>query len=599
MKNKNLFNALFPFQSDQLENLKKIEKNFSSVQCAWLSGYFWNLANKDSSQLKLEMNKKFQEESSNNTITIISASQTGNALSLAERLNSYLNDKNKKTCFVKAADYNFKKIQDEKILVLIISTQGEGEPPEEALSLYKFIMSNKAPQLNQLYYSIFALGDSSYDLFCQAGKDFDKRLSELGAKRLLNRLDADIEYEENYIKWSQNLLVSLKNIDISSPFLNNKGVINQKTICTKNDPGTAFVLVNQKITGRNSTKDIYHIELDVSKLNIIYTPGDALGIWYQNSSKLVNKVLEILYIDKSDKIIFKNKSITIFDALKNNFELTTNTKNIIRLYADITKNKILKEIISDEKILNDYVKNTPLTKMICDFPKKLSSQKFINILRPLTPRLYSISSSQSEVNDEVHITVSLVKKIISGSLYLGGSSSYLSQTLKVDDSVKIFIEKNNNFRLPLDKDTSIIMIGSGTGIAPFRAFMQQRDNDQSTGKNWIFFGNPNFTEDFLYQLEWQKYLKKGLLTKISLAWSKDQKNKVYVQDKIRENAEEIWYWIKNGAQIYVCGNASKMAKDVEIALLDIFRKNGNMTIDESSEFLETLRIQKRYQRDVY
>lgn len=599
MKNKNLSNIFLPLRPDQLENLKKIEKNCSNIQYAWLSGYFWNLAHQNSSKLRLEKNEPCQQEISENIITIISASQTGNALSLAKRLNSYLNDKNKKTYFVKSSDYNFKKIKNEKILILIISTQGEGEPPEEALSLYKFIMSNKAPTLNHLYYSIFALGDTSYDFFCQAGKDFDKRLHELGAKRLLDRLDVDIEYEENYIKWTKDLLSSLQNIDFSSPFLNKESIFNEKTIFTRNDPATAVVLVNQKITGRNSTKDIYHIELDISKLNIIYTPGDALGVWYQNSNELVNKILQILSIDKSDNVIFKNNSITIFDALKNNFELTINTKNIVRLYAKITKNKILQEIISDDKILNDYINNTPLVKMINDFPKKLSPQKFIDILRPLRPRLYSISSSQSEVHDEIHITVGLVKNIISGSCYLGGASSYLSKSLKIDDPVKIFIEKNNNFRLPRDKSTSIIMIGSGTGIAPFRSFIQQRDNDGSTGKNWIFFGNPNFTEDFLYQLEWQKYLKKGLLTKISLAWSQDQKNKIYVQDKIRESAKEIWCWIKSGAQIYICGNASRMAKDVEKTLLDIFRKNGNMTINESIEFLENLRIKKRYQRDVY
>ncbi|AYN24651.1 assimilatory sulfite reductase (NADPH) flavoprotein subunit [Buchnera aphidicola] len=600
MKNKNPFDTFFPFSIDKVENLEKIEKNCSNIQYAWLSGYFWNLANQTSSKLISEPNELFQKDDTEKIITIISASQTGNATLLAKRFNEYLNNENKKTNLVNVSDYNFKKIKNEKFLVLIISTQGEGEPPEEALSFYKFIMSKKAPRLDNLYYSIFGLGDISYDLFCQSGKDFDKRFSELGAKRLLNRLDADIEYEENYIKWSKDLLFSINQIDI--PFLkkNNKdNLINGLNVYTKYKPASATILVNQKITGRNSTKDVHHIEIDISDLNIIYTPGDALGVWYQNSSQLINQILKLLSIDTFDKVQVKDKLITVFEALKNNFELTINTKHIVQKYADITQNKFLQKIISNDKDLNNYVKQTPLLNMINDYPKKLSSQQLINILRPLKPRLYSISSSQSETSDEVHITVGVVKKIISGSLHLGGASGYLSQFLKVDDSIKIFIEKNNNFRLPENKDLPIIMIASGTGIAPFRSFMQQRDNDGSKGKNWIFFGNPNFTEDFLYQLEWQRFLKNGLLTKMSLAWSRDQKQKIYVQDKIRENGKELWAWIEQGAQIYVCGNASKMAKDVEKALLDVFSKNSSMNIEESSEFLNDLRIKRRYQRDVY
>ncbi|AAM67958.1 assimilatory sulfite reductase (NADPH) flavoprotein subunit [Buchnera aphidicola] len=602
MKNKNPFNIFFPLSLDKIENLEKIKKNCSSIQYAWLSGYFWNLANQTPSRLICEKNEFFRKDNEEKIITIISASQTGNARQLAKRFNKYLKNENKKTNLIDAADYNFKKIKNERFLILIISTQGEGEPPEEALSFYKFIMSKKAPRLENLHYSVFGLGDVSYNLFCQAGKDFDKRFSELGGKSLLHRLDSDIEYESNYIQWSEELLLAINKIDVSTCSVfkkNDKKNFIDKLNYTKYKPAVATVLLNQKITGRNSTKDVHHIELDITNSNIVYTPGDALGVWYQNSSQLIKQILKLLSIRISDKVKVKDKIITIFEALKKNFELTTNTKHIIQKYTDVTQNKFLKKIISDNKKLNNYVKKTPLLKMIYDHPKKLSSQQLISILRPLKPRLYSISSSQSEMNDEVHITVGVVKKQISGTIHLGGSSSYLSQFLKIDDSVKIFVEEKSNFRLPENKDVPIIMIGSGTGIAPFRAFIQQRDNDKATGKNWIFFGNPNFTEDFLYQLEWQKYLKKKLLTKMSLAWSRDQKEKIYVQDKIRENGKELWEWVNQGAQIYVCGNASKMAKDVEKELLDVFSKNGSMDIEESSEFLNNLRITRRYQRDVY
>ena len=491
MKNSNPFDSMFPLSLEQIDLLKKFETNCSNIQFAWLSGYFWNLSKKDYSAHEINKNIfSLDTKKTNNTITIISASQTGNARSLAERFHKYLSENNQKSDLINAADYNFKKIKDEKFLILIISTQGEGEPPEEALSLYKFIMSKKAPNLNQLKYSVFALGDSSYDLFCQAGKDFDTRINELGGQKLLNRLDADIEYENDYLKWSHELLVVINKIVVSfSPStLSKKNVFpNEINIYTKSNPAIATMLANQKITGRNSTKDVRHIELDISNLNLKYTPGDAVGIWYQNNDNLVQKILKLLSINTSDMICIKNKNINITDALKKHFELTNNTKSIVKKYANITQNKVLKEIILNDQDLDHYTKNTPLINMISDHPKEIPAQKFIDILRPLTPRLYSISSSQSETNDEIHITVGVVKKNISGYLHLGGASGYLSESLKIDDPVKLYIEQNHNFRLPQNIQTPIIMIGSGTGIAPYRAFIQQRYNDNATGENWIFF----------------------------------------------------------------------------------------------------------------
>ncbi|QCI16091.1 assimilatory sulfite reductase (NADPH) flavoprotein subunit [Buchnera aphidicola] len=599
MKNKNMLDLVLPLNSEQLNYLKKLEKTCSNIQFAWLSGYFWNIANHDSDLLS---NKNNLIDNQDQIITIISASQTGNAKLLSQRLYEYLKKNNKIVRLINACDYKFKKIKDEKILILIISTQGEGEPPEEALSFHKFIMSNKAPKLNNLYYSIFGLGDTSYNLFCHAGKIFDKRFEELGAHSLLDRRDADIEYEEMYNKWSEELLISINNKNLTSKSsISNKEESSTivKSNYTKINPAKATILTNQKITGRYSKKDVHHIEIDISNLNINYKPGDALGVWYKNDINLVKNILKSLSINTSDIIKIKNKTTTIINALINNFELTTNTKSIVKNYANFAKNKFLNDIINNDINLQNYATKTPLINMINNFPSKISSGQLISFLRPLTPRLYSISSSQAEIDNEIHITVGVVKKIISNYCHLGGASGYLSQYLKSDDTIKCFIEPNERFRLPNNKKTSIIMIGSGTGIAPFRAFMQQRDNDGSNGKNWIFFGNPTFTEDFLYQIEWQQYIKKGLLTKMSLAWSQDQDYKIYIQHKIRENGKEIWSWIEEGAAIYVCGNASKMAKDVEKALLDIISIHGGMNLEDSDEYLNNLRLNQRYKRDVY
>jgi sulfite reductase (NADPH) flavoprotein alpha-component len=505
MKNQNMLDLLLPLNEEQLNYLKKLESTCSSIQCAWLSGYLWKTANSTSHSISHKINELNNEDQ---VITIISASQTGNAKLLSKRLYEYFNKNNKKSRLINAIDYKFKKIKDEKILIIIISTQGEGEPPEEAFSLYKFIMSKKAPKLDNLYYSIFGLGDTSYNLFCQAAKDFDKRFKELGAHSLLDRFDADIEYEDMYNQWSKDLLVSINNKHetLNSSLLisdNKNNSLISPPLYTKKKPAVATILTNQKITGRGSKKEVHHIEIDISNLNINYTPGDAIGVWYKNDINLVKKILESLSIKTSDSINIKSNTLTIFDALINNFELTNNTKTIVQNYANLTENKFLKNIVCNDANLQNYVSQTPLINMINDHPSKISAEQLISFLRPLTPRLYSISSSQAEIHDEIHITVGVVRKTISGDLHLGGASGYLSQFLKPDDAIRIFIETNDNFRLPINQDTSIIMIGSGTGIAPFRSFIQQRDNDGSKGKNWIFFGNSSFTEDFLYQVEWQ------------------------------------------------------------------------------------------------
>lgn len=275
MKNQKTFDVLLPLNSEQLNNLKQLESTCTDIQCAWLSGYFWKIANKKSDLLTIENN----EYNDDQIITIVSASQTGNAKSLSQRLHEYLNKNNIKNRFIDAINFKFKKIKDEKILILIISTQGEGEVPEEAVSFYKFLMSKKAPKLDNLYYSIFGLGDTSYNLFCQAAKDFDNRFKELEAKSLLDRFDADIEYEDDYEKWSQKLLVSInKNISIlksSFSYSNekNKSIISNVSYNKKN-PATGIILTNQKITGRYSSRDINHIEIDIHDLNINYTPGE-------------------------------------------------------------------------------------------------------------------------------------------------------------------------------------------------------------------------------------------------------------------------------------------------------------------------------------
>ncbi len=586
---------------EQLARLQTAVDDFSSHQLAWLSGYLWGMVNQNTVTSTPVSAPVPQDE----TITIISASQTGNARRLSEQLREKLLSEKLNVNLVNAGDYKFKQIAQEKILVIVASTQGEGEPAEEAVALYKYLHSKKAPSLNETAYAVFALGDSSYEKFCQAGKDFDTQLAQLGAKPLLARIDADVEYQAIADAWIEELSQLLKaRVPTQSTHqlvAAQVGSVDEihSSPYTKTSPLTASLSVNQKITGRGSLKDVRHIEIDLGDSGLRYQPGDALGVWFDNDPALVEELIGLLWLTGDEKVQVAEQSYTLRDALTHHLELTQNTPLIVEKYANLSKDETLLGLISDKQALLHYAQNTPIVDMVRQAAAQPTAQEFVELLRPLTPRLYSIASSQAETEDEVHITVGVVRYDIDGRARTGGASGFLADRLKEGDELRIFIEHNDNFRLPADSTKPVIMIGPGTGIAPFRAFMQQRDNEEATGKNWLFFGNPHFVEDFLYQVEWQRYVKEGLLTNISLAWSRDQAQKVYVQDKLREQGEEVWHWIEEGAHIYVCGDANHMARDVEQALLEIISQYGNMDSESADEFLSELRVERRYQRDVY
>ncbi|EJD6541138.1 NADPH-dependent assimilatory sulfite reductase flavoprotein subunit [Providencia rettgeri] len=593
--------AALPISVEQLTRLQTVVDDFSSHQLAWLSGYLWGMVNQNA---PVDMSTS-APVAAQETVTIISASQTGNARRLSEQLRERLISEKINVNLVNAGDYKFKQINQEKVLVVVASTQGEGEPAEEAVALYKYLYSKKAPNLAQTSYAVFALGDSSYEKFCQAGKDFDSQLALLGATSLIERVDADVEYQSIADEWVENLAQILKArvpAQTDSQLLTAQaGSVNEihSSPYTKTAPLTATLLSNQKITGRDSQKDVRHIEIDLGDSGLRYLPGDSLGVWFDNDPALVDELVALLWLQGDEEVFIGSQRHSLRDALIYQLELTQNTHVIVEKYAQLSKDDELLSLISDKQAILQYAQTTPIVDMVRQAAAQPSAQEFVDLLRPLTPRLYSISSSQAESEDEVHATVGVVRYDIDGRPRTGGASGFLADRLKEGDELRIFIEHNDNFRLPADPTTPVIMIGPGTGIAPFRAFLQQRDNDGATGKNWLFFGNPHFVDDFLYQVEWQRYVKDGLLTQISLAWSRDQKEKVYVQDKLREQGEAVWQWLQEGAHLYVCGDANRMAKDVEQALLDIIGQYGNMDSEEADEFLSELRVMRRYQRDVY
>ena len=590
---------LLPLNPEQLARLQAATTDFTPTQLAWVSGYFWGVLNQQSGAAVAEPAPAAEVP----TITLISASQTGNARRVAEALRDDLLAAKLNVKLVNAGDYKFKQIAAEKLLVVVTSTQGEGEPPEEAVALHKFLFSKKAPKLDGTAFAVFGLGDTSYEFFCQSGKDFDSKLAELGAERLLDRVDADVEYQTAAAEWRARVVEVLKaRAPVAAPAqLATSGAVNDihTSPYTKEAPLSATLSVNQKITGRDSEKDVRHIEIDLGDSGLRYQPGDALGVWYQNDPQLVKELVELLWLKGDEPVTVDGKTLPLAEALEWHFELTVNTATIVENYATLTRSESLLPLVGDKAQLQQYAAATPIVDMVRFSPAQLDAEALIGLLRPLTPRLYSIASSQAEVESEVHVTVGVVRYEIEGRARAGGASSFLADRVEEDGEVRVFIEHNDNFRLPANPETPVIMIGPGTGIAPFRAFMQQRAADGAQGKNWLFFGNPHFTEDFLYQVEWQSYVKEGLLTRIDLAWSRDQQQKVYVQDKLREQGAELWRWINDGAHIYVCGDANRMAKDVEQTLLEVIAEYGAMDAEAADEFLSELRVERRYQRDVY
>ncbi|GAA3588383.1 NADPH-dependent assimilatory sulfite reductase flavoprotein subunit [Gibbsiella greigii] len=593
--------SLLPLSPEQLSRLQTAIGDYSPTQLAWLSGYFWGMVNQQPGVAATALTPPSATAAG---ITLISASQTGNARRLAEQLRDELLAAKLDVTLVNAGDYKFKQIAQERLLIIIASTQGEGDPAEEAVALHKFLHSKKAPKLDNTAFAVFGLGDTSYENFCQSGKDFDARLAELGAERLVERVDADVEYQELAAAWRRQVVEVLKSrapAENAAPGVLASGAIDQidSSPYSKEQPLAATLSVNQKITGRGSDKDVRHIEIDLGDAGLRYQPGDALGVWFENDPALVDELVQLLWLKGDEPVEVEGKTLPLAQALRSHFELTQNTTPIVEKYAALARDEKLIELLADKAKLQHYARNTPIVDMVRQAPVDLSAEQLVGLLRPLTPRLYSIASSQAENEDEVHITVGVVRYEIDGRPRAGGASSFLADRLEEDGELRVFIEHNENFRLPANPDTPVIMIGPGTGIAPFRAFMQQREADGATGKNWLFFGNPHFTEDFLYQVEWQRYVKDGLLSRIDLAWSRDQQHKVYVQDKLREQGAEVWRWIQEGAHIYVCGDANRMAKDVENTLLELVAEHGGMDTEQADEFLSELRLERRYQRDVY
>jgi len=582
-----------PLNDDQYHLLQQFLSTLSPEQAAWVGGYLTGRVLND-----LPAVPSLAEIAE---ITILVGSQTGNSEALAEQLHRLAVGRGLKTIIKKMGDYKPQQLKAEKNLLVIVSTYGEGEPPDNAKELVEYLFSKRAPSLRQMHFAVLGLGDSGYEFFCQTGIDFDRRLEELGAMRMHPRVDCDVDYESSAEAWMESVLAELA-MRLEAGAQTAEFVplsMTSASVYSRKQPFPALLLENIVLNGRGSLKEIHHLELSLEGSGLTYEPGDVLGIYPANASDVIDDLLQALRLDGTEWVVRDDgKEGFLYDALFQHYEITAITRPVLKKYALLTNNLKLDELQRDKQKLNDYLYGREIIDLIIDFPAgDLSPQAFVDCLRKQPPRLYSIASSLKQHPDEVHITVAAVRYRSHGRERKGVGSTFLAERIDENAAIPIFIDHNNNFKLPADRDTPIIMIGPGTGIAPFRAFIEEREAVGAPGKNWLFFGDQHFETDFLYQAEWLRYLKNGVLTRMEVAFSRDQDQKVYVQHRMAEHGKELYAWLQEGAHLYVCGDAKCMANDVHQQLLNIVAAETGT--DNAEDYVANLQKTKRYQRDVY
>lgn len=541
------------------------------------------------------------------TYTVLFATQSGNSRKVAKMLEAKANESHIPIKVLDIADYPPHQIKKEKNLIIICSTQGEGDPPLSAEEFYAYIHSNKAGKLEGLQYAVLALGDKSYVNFCKTGKDIDERLHALGAKRIISRADCDVNFKPTAEKWINELVSALlakgnqPRPSTNIPYTASAGIstaeVRNTDIFTREQPGTLVVSDIIHLNGRGSPKDTLHVELADEKQQIIYQPGDSLGIYFRNNSQLVDEILNYLKCDGNEMVIYQNVQMSIRECLEQKAEITLLNREFLTKLAEVSRKDEINAIVGDTAKLSEYIYGRDVLDVLQEFKIKPKAQQLADTLYPIQPRLYSIASSPLYQEGEVHLTIGKLQYQFNQRQKAGMCSNYVATELKTGDTVTAYVHENEAFRLPSD-NAPIIMIGQGTGIAPYRAFMQDIEARGRSNKTWLFFGNPHFTTDFLYQTDWQQWYKKKMLTRIDLAWSRDQAEKVYVQHRLRQKAREVFEWIDEGAHIYLCGG-KKMGKDAQETLLSIIQEIKNISNDQAKEFLKNMKRQHRYHEDLY
>jgi len=587
-----------PLSPEQATALNSLLSNLSPEQTLWLEGFISGLrTGQGSSNPPADVASTKAPE-----LIVLYGTESGNSESLADQTVKKAKSSGFRSKAVNMADTEVSKLKDIENLLVIVSTWGEGDPPETAVDFYDAFMSDKAPKLGNTRFSVIGLGDTSYEEFCKMGKDFDARLEALGAERIYERKDCDVDYDDDYEAWSAGALKALETLAAPTASAATAATAQAPAAVkySRKNPFPAELKERVLLNGEGSAKETVHLEFDLEGSGLTYETGDALAVIPHNAADVVEELLKAATLDGECKVTLKDGEFTLRDALTTKLDITALSKPVLSRYNEFAKSDELDAIINEKEKLSDFIHGRDMVDLVSKYPaSELTADALSSIMRKLPPRLYSIASSPKAHTDEVHLTVGVVRYDANERPRKGVCSTYLADRIEEGEKADVFVTANKHFKLPSDPNAPIIMVGPGTGIAPFRAFIEEREATGAKGKNWLFFGDQHYLTDFLYQTEWQSYLEDGLLTKLDVAFSRDQKNKVYVQDRMRENAKDLYAWLMDGASFYVCGDASRMAHDVDKALHDIIAQEGGLSEEEATDFVKKLKADKRYLRDVY
>jgi len=641
-----------PFNQEQVELLNRLVSTLTETQMMWLSGYLAALhrgVGPSTAGIELVNGTGLLEKPAalvspvhqvNGSlalvhraapveVTVLFGTDTGNSRMLALSLTEKLKECGFQATCSAMDQFKPQALKHVRILLIVVSTHGEGDPPDNALSFYEFLHGRKAPRLEGLKFSVLALGDSSYEHFCKTGKDFDKRLEELGGQRIFPRVDCDVDFEDPAQAWMEGVLNALSEgleendgqadnaaanhavilpssamtVLHPSRFATNIGLMEQPAYSRKN-PFQAEVLENLNLNGRGSDQETRHLELSLEGSNLHYEPGDCLGIYPENHPELVDAIIQAMgWLPEEPVPVSKNgDERPLREALMAMYEITVLTKPFLEKLTALDPKDELRALLApgNEQSLRAYLEGRDVLDLVQDFSLSgIPARDFVPLLRKMPARLYSIASSLKANPGEAHLTIRTVRYKAHGRKRYGVCSVQVAERVKPGDTLPVYVHHNPEFKLPTEPDVPIIMIGPGTGVAPFRSFLAEREEIGASGKTWLFFGDRRFLTDFLYQLNWQRWLKEGVLTRMDVAFSRDTDQKVYVQHRMLEKSRELFAWLEEGAHVYVCGDEKRMAKDVHAALLEIIRQEGGLSREESEAYLAKMRQEKRYQRDVY
>lgn len=592
-----------PFAPEQVQWLNQFLPSLQAEQLTWLEGFISGLRAGQGGAIATPAAPVVEKPE----ITILYGSESGNAESLADQTAKAIDKIGFKSKVLNMGDIKPAKLKGVQNLLVLVSTWGEGDPPENAVDFYEAFMGDKAPKFEGTRFSVLALGDTSYEHFCKMGKDFDSRLEALGGQRIFPRQDCDVDFDESYAAWSKGVIAELEKL--AEPV-----AVAPTTAAPVAAPAAPAVEYGRKnpypselkervlLNGRGSAKETIHLEFDLEGSGLSYEAGDALAVVPHNADDVVEDIIKTTKLDPDADVTVKEFNGTLREALTTQLDITGISLPVLKRYNEIAKNAKLEALLdpANKDQLQEYLYGREIVDVLHEFPaKEITPDALVNIMRRLPPRLYSISSSPKAHPGEVHLTVAVVRYDAHGRKRKGVCSTYLADRIEEGDKAEVFVSPNKHFKVPSNPDAPMIMVGPGTGIAPFRAFIEERQATGAKGKNWLLFGDQHYLTDFLYQTEIQSFLEDGVLHKLDVAFSRDQKEKVYVQDRMRENAKEMYTWLQEGASFYVCGDASRMATDVDTALHDIIEQEGGLSKEDAAEYVKQLKKDKRYLRDVY